>query len=74
MYEGPQRVSTELQLQSSVSCVSTVDMCESQSAFKREQETRISTKKKICFMCNRFILHQGRSGTYLSQQGEACEG
>lgn len=46
---------------------------ERESACMRELR-RISKKKKWLCVCNRLILHQGRSGTYLSQQGEAVEG
>lgn len=51
------------------------DVSGRESACMREQDTGISKKKKKSgCMCSRLILHQGRSGTYLSQQGEAGEG
>lgn len=39
----------------------------------RGSETQELTKEKSC-MSSRLILHQGRLGTYLSQQGEPGEG
>lgn len=42
---------------------------------KRESKTQeLAAGKKSGCLCNRLILHQGLSGTYLSQQGKAVEG
>ncbi len=49
------------------------DVSQCESPCVKEQDTEISGKKSGC-KCNRLILHQSRSGAYLSQWGEAVEG
>lgn len=54
------------------------DLSECESAYLKVQHKGMSKKKKKKKIndckCNRLILHQGYSGTYLSQQGEPSEG